>query len=257
MIYKLKPEIPCFGPLAPRYFMSKHSFSGIYKKKVLKLEEKKCEACGKTNGLIDLHESFSIRQRRYIFEGFYFLCRYCHMNLVHYIQCYHLDLNEAKLSNFWNKETVFRSKSIFKKKDSFIQYSFECLNNVIDFIFSDAISADYGKTQEVGLDSNEVYEKFYKTYDHFDSRLRFLLNVAPQLFSTQAKNLTSFQAKVYPYGNKHIDFIKKALASSHATREELIKTECLKIHLELQKQKTITDLINAGFTQEQISKIYK
>jgi hypothetical protein len=44
-VYKIRPEISSFGPLAPRHFMTQHSFKKITSDRIKKLGSKFCEAC--------------------------------------------------------------------------------------------------------------------------------------------------------------------------------------------------------------------
>ena len=175
-MHKLNIEIHPYASkfLSPRYHISQTTFTNIRDDKMEKFQEK-CEACGKTDTKMELHESGIYENNCYVFDGFYLLCQKCH-DMVH---CVNMSSNQTGITNQhidWTWKDYEMSKySLFKSKLNLSTHLWKSFDNVFRFMMNDKVSADYSRVAEYGLTPENLKNGFDKRYNHFVARIRFMV----------------------------------------------------------------------------------
>lgn len=173
MNYKIKIEIPVFSNLSPRYFISQNKFKKIREDRI-KLHGMKCECCDKPSDKLELHESYTIKDGKYTFDGFYLLCLTCHDD-VHYINMgSFIDSDAESFKRVWKRKEGIQKYSIYKDADDFSKNAMIAMSSAFDFIMAKNISTDYSKVSQYGIALNEVENNFNNNFSH-TGKIKLLL----------------------------------------------------------------------------------
>lgn len=175
-MFLLRPEISLNASVNPRKWLNNH-FQRIKKDKHATLG-RKCEVCGNPEGLIDIHESFTIENYKYILLDFVLLCRDCHLCHVHAVKYnseYILYSRGHLARNLW-KKPKFQLYSGFDNEDRFSEY-LACRHlEVIKFILADTskISFDFSVLSNYGIDEQKTVGIFRAFHRHPDLKFNLL-----------------------------------------------------------------------------------
>lgn len=134
----------------------------------------RCEACGKIESKMELHESGQIKNKKYVFKGFYFLCHKCH-DIVHCIQLGSMNrLGPEKrwLNWIWKREYKARKYGSFKTKAEFDKHIYKSIDQVFEFMMADSVDCDYSRAEKYGLDPDQLRASFHDKYNHFECRIK-------------------------------------------------------------------------------------
>jgi len=140
----------------------------------------------------------------------------------------------------WRRKEYFRKFGKFRSEKEFAIYSLKALNNVVDFILSDEIKVNYKAVEKYGLSASEITVGFNDKYNHFENRIRYLLNVGDQLLLSRTKPFNAIQEKLFNEYLKHQSFLKDVRKLPACDlRESQIKLYAATMTLEYEKNKTV------------------
>lgn len=162
--------------LAPRYHITQTLFRNIRSDKMVKFNQC-CEACGETDSKMELHEAATIKNRTYVLDGFYLLCRKCH-DMVHCINISsnRFGVNKNTIDYTFKKAYDIKGRSIFNTKALFDAHVDTAFDRVFDFMMADQVSCDYSKAAKYGLDPKNLHDAFNRNYNHFACRISYMAN---------------------------------------------------------------------------------